>query len=141
MQIVEELPERRMLQIHEDFDVVIEPSSVDELDDIDEKVGQETDYEFIPCLRPIVGEVESEFLKRHGVLKKILDGHKNFTDRNKISVGQMNFSVPDLLQQTGVFSGTVNTDRLAQNKQDLAICDNTTGYLSARKTYFDEEHP
>ena len=39
MQIVEELPERRMLQIHEDFDVVIEPSSIDELDDIDEKVG------------------------------------------------------------------------------------------------------
>ena len=73
-------------------------------------------------MRPVIGEAEIEFLKRHGVLKNILDGHKKFKEREEMSVGHLNVSVPNLLQQTGVFSGTLNTERHVQKRQNLANC-------------------
>ena len=89
---------------------MIEPSYDAADQDVDEKASQKIQYE--PTnVRPIIGEDEIEFLKNHGMLKSILVGHKKFIKRANLKVGNIDVTVPNLLQETGIMSGSITTER------------------------------
>ena len=79
-----------------------EPSLADAYQDVHKKADLEILQRSSSSLWPIIGEEEIKFLKKHGILDSLLDGHEKFIQQGKSRVGHLIIAVPDLLQETGI---------------------------------------
>ena len=119
--------------------VLSERPLIESYRDVDEKADQKILQRSTPSLRPIFGEDEIEFLKRHGMLNSLLVGHEKFIKQGESRVGHLIVTIPELLQETGIMNGAVTTHRPIKRMQNLANCPAIQGQLSARNACREEE--